>query len=79
MHVETLPAPVVLISPSGDDSLLVYTFENTLYHYIITATTGTIKLVQVGQIAFHGIVRAPARVRAVSWIIPDEQMRMFIR
>ncbi|KAI9870770.1 MAG: hypothetical protein M1830_003825, partial [Pleopsidium flavum] len=74
LHVENLPAPAVLISPSGDDSLLVYTFENTLFHYIITATTGTIKLVQVGQIAFHGIVRAPARVRAVSWIIPDAQM-----
>ena len=32
-------------------------------------------LVQVGQIALHGIVRAPARVRAVSWILPDHQLR----
>ncbi|KAF3481507.1 uncharacterized protein GIQ15_04266 [Arthroderma uncinatum] len=34
-----------------------------------------ISLVQVGQIAFHGIVRAPARVRAISWILPEDQLR----
>jgi hypothetical protein len=32
------------------------------------------KLVQVGQIAFHGIVRSPARVRGLSWVLPDSQM-----
>jgi WD40 repeat protein len=74
LHVETLPAPVVLIAPSGEDSLLVYTYDNLLYHYIFTAALGTIKLVQVGQIAFHGIVRSPARVRGLSWILPDEQL-----
>jgi RAB6A-GEF complex partner protein 1 len=57
------------------DSLLVYTYDNILYHYIITATPKAVELVQAGQIAFHGIVRAPARVRAVSWILPDEHLR----
>ena len=74
LHVQPLPAPVVLIASSGEESLLVYTYENSLYHYIFTATNNTISLVQVGQIAFHGIVRSPARVRALSWLLPDEQI-----
>ncbi|KFY15572.1 hypothetical protein V491_05638 [Pseudogymnoascus sp. VKM F-3775] len=73
-HAIRLPAPIVLVSPSGEDSLLVYTYDNLLYHYIFTPVDGTIKLVQVGQIAFHGIVRSPARVRGLSWILPDKQM-----
>lgn len=74
LHVETLPAPVVLITASGEDSLLVYTYDNLLYHYIFTTMSGTAKLIQVGQIAFNGIVRSPARVRGLSWILPDEQL-----
>ncbi|KAL3427792.1 RIC1 domain-containing protein [Phlyctema vagabunda] len=75
LHIQQLPAPVVLIAPSGEDSLLVYTYDNLLYHYIFTAASaGSVKLVQVGQIAFHGIVRSPARVRGLSWILPDEQI-----
>lgn len=73
-HVEVLPAPVVLITASGEDSLLVYTYDNLLYHYIFTTISGTAKLIQVGQIAFNGIVRSPARVRGLSWILPDEQL-----
>ncbi|KAI9674825.1 MAG: hypothetical protein M1817_001729 [Caeruleum heppii] len=74
-HIERLSAPVVVLSRSGDDSLLVYTYENILYHYIISAAADTVKLVLVGQIALHGIVRSPPRVRAISWILPDDQLR----
>ncbi|KAI9696586.1 MAG: hypothetical protein M1836_005605 [Candelina mexicana] len=74
LHVESLSAPAVLITPSGDDSLLVYTHENVVYHYIVTATADTVKLVLMGQIGFHGIVRATSRVRALSWILPDDQL-----
>ncbi|KAF2145566.1 uncharacterized protein K452DRAFT_264703 [Aplosporella prunicola CBS 121167] len=74
MHVERLPAPIVLIAPSGDDSLLVYTYENILYHYIINVANFSVRIVQVGQIALHGIIRAPPRVRALSWILPEEQL-----
>ncbi|KAJ9647891.1 WD40 repeat protein [Coniosporium tulheliwenetii] len=74
MHAEHLPAPIVLISTSGDDSLLAYTYENILYHYIVSAVHGSVKLVQVGQIALHGIIRAPLRVRALSWILPDSHL-----
>ena len=74
VHVERTVSPIVLISPTGEDSLLVYTYENILYHYVITATAEAVTLVQVGQIALHGIVRAPLRVRAVSWVLPDHQL-----
>lgn len=71
---QQLPAPVVLITTSGEDSLLVYTYDNLLYHFIFTPWADSIRLVQVGQIAFHGIVRSPARVRGLSWILPDSQL-----
>jgi hypothetical protein len=74
MHVEKLPAPIVLLAPSGADSLLVYTYDNNLYHYIINVTNASVKLHQVGLIALHGIIRAPPRVRALSWILPEEQL-----
>lgn len=75
VHVEALPSPAVFIGPSGEDSLLVYTYDNVLYHYVIDITPEGMHLVPVGQIAFHGIVRAPARVRAMSWVLPDNQLR----
>ncbi|KAJ5370328.1 uncharacterized protein N7496_006420 [Penicillium cataractarum] len=75
MHIEYLPSPVVFIGPSGEDSLLVYTYDNILYHYIINSMQTQITLVPVGQIAFNGIVRAPTRVRAISWVLPEDQMR----
>ena len=67
-----------MITPSGDDSLLVYTYENNLYHYVINTSKSSIQLVRVGQIGLHGIVRAPARVRAVTWYIPNHQLRMYV-
>lgn len=76
LYSEPLPAPAVFIGPSGEDSLLVYTYDNILYHYVINAVGTRISLVQVGQITFNGIVRAPARVRAISWILPEDQLRM---
>ncbi|KAF8469105.1 RIC1-domain-containing protein [Kalaharituber pfeilii] len=75
LHIETLPAPVVLVTLVGFDSLLAYTLDNILYHYVITPTKGTVKLVQVGQLTFHGIIRSPSRVRGLSWILPEEQIR----
>ncbi|RMJ25268.1 hypothetical protein PHISP_03844 [Aspergillus sp. HF37] len=75
LHIEYLPSPVVFIGPSGEDSLLVYTYDNILYHYIINSMQPRITLVPVGQIAFNGIVRAPTRVRAISWVLPEDQLR----
>lgn len=75
LHTEAFSMPIVFVGPSGEDSLLVYTYENILYHYILNTTNRGAQLVQVGQIAFHGIVRAPSRVRSVSWVLPDTQLR----
>jgi len=74
LHAQQMPAPVVLVTPSGEDSLLVYTYDNLLYHFIFAPAGGSLKLIQVGQIAFHGIVRSPARVRGLSWILPESQL-----
>ena len=75
LHTEAFAMPIVFVGPSGEDSLLVYTYENVLYHYILNITERGAQLVQVGQIAFHGIIRAPSRVRSVSWVVPDPQLR----
>ncbi|ATY62405.1 DUF1339 domain [Cordyceps militaris] len=74
LFTQKLPAPIVLVTTSGQDSLLVYTYENLLYHFIFTPWSDSVRLVQVGQIAFHGIVRSPARVRGLSWILPASQL-----
>lgn len=74
MFTQPMPAPIVLITPSGDDSLLVYTYENLLYHFVFAPVSGIVQPIQVGQIAFNGIVRSPARVRGLSWILPEQQM-----
>jgi WD40 repeat protein len=71
---QPMAAPVVLITVTGEDSLLAYTYDNLLYHYIFTPGPGSVKLVEVGHIAFHGIVRSPARVRGLSWILPEHQL-----
>lgn len=73
-HTEQLPAPAISTAVSGADSLIVYTYDNTLLHYIIITNASTSRLVQVGQIGFHGIIRAPPRVRSISWILPEDQL-----
>jgi hypothetical protein len=42
---------------------------------VINVADAAVKLIQVGQIALHGIIRAPPRVRALSWILPEDQIR----
>lgn len=73
-YTQQMATPVVLVTSTGEDSLLVYTYDNLLYHYIFAPMSGAIKLIEVGHIAFHGIVRSPARVRGLSWILPDHQL-----
>jgi hypothetical protein len=56
-----------------DNSLLVYTADNTLYHFLVIPTKETIKLHLCGSISFQGILQIPSRVRALSWMIPQAQ------
>ncbi|KAJ7293159.1 RIC1-domain-containing protein [Mycena rebaudengoi] len=75
LHREIIPCPVVILS-LVDNSLLVYTADNTLYHYLIVPTTDTIKLHLCGSITFNGIIAAPSAVRMLSWMIPSAQKQL---
>lgn len=75
LHREVITSPVVILS-LVDNSLLVYTADNTLYHYLIVPTADTIKLHLCGSITFSGIIAAPSAVRMLSWMIPSAQKRM---
>ncbi|KAF8213519.1 RIC1-domain-containing protein [Mycena galopus ATCC 62051] len=74
LHREIISCPVVILS-LVDNSLLVYTADNTLYHYLIVPTSDTIKLHLCGSITFTGIIAAPSAVRMLSWMIPSSQKR----
>lgn len=74
LHREVLSTPVVILS-LVDNSLLVYTADNTLYHYLIVPTKDTIKLHLCGSINFNGVIVAPSAVRVLSWMIPAAQKR----
>lgn len=76
LHREMIPSAVVILS-LVDNSLLVYTADNTLYHYLIVPTSETIKLHLCGSITFTGIIAAPSAVRMLSWMIPSAQKRKF--
>ena len=58
-----------------DNSLLVYTADNTLHHYLIIPTEESIKLHLCGSISFEGVIAAPSAVRVLSWMIPSAQKR----
>jgi hypothetical protein len=74
LHHEMLAAPVIILS-IVDNSLLVYTADNTLQHYLIVPTADSIKLHLCGSITFTGIIAAPKAVRMLSWMIPGVQKR----
>ncbi|WVR09306.1 hypothetical protein IAU60_006371 [Kwoniella sp. DSM 27419] len=75
LHSQTLPSPV-LVMTLLDNSLLVYTADNTLYHFLILPTQTSIKLHLCGSISFRGIVQVPSRVRGMSWMIPLAQKNL---
>jgi len=74
LHREILTSPVIILS-LVDNSLLVYTADNTLHHYLIVPTEDAITLHLCGSIAFSGIINAPSAVRMLSWMIPASQKR----
>lgn len=73
LHEEAFAAPIVLLS-IYDSSLLVYTSDNTLTHFLITTTpNGRAALRLCGSIGFEGVIRDPLRVRGMSWLLPPTQ------
>ncbi|KAF9056469.1 RIC1-domain-containing protein [Panaeolus papilionaceus] len=75
LHREVLPAPVVILS-IVDNSLLVYTADNNLLHYLVVPTADSIKLHLCGSITFSGIIHSPNSVRMLSWMIPNVQKQL---
>ncbi|KAI0080014.1 RIC1-domain-containing protein [Panus rudis PR-1116 ss-1] len=75
LHREVLSSPVVILS-LVDNSLLVYTADNTLHHYLIIPTADTIRLHLCGSISFDGVIAAPTAVRVLSWMIPAAQKQI---
>ena len=72
LHIEVLNSPVVL-SSLFDNSLLVYTEDNTFYHFLIEITQRDIRLTLCGSMSFEGVVGEPMRVRGMSWLVEEQQ------
>ncbi|KAK1921027.1 RIC1-domain-containing protein [Papiliotrema laurentii] len=75
LFLQSMPAPILVMSLL-DNSLLVYTADNTLYHFLIVASGQSVKLNACGSISFAGIVQVPSRVRALSWLVPRAQKEL---
>ncbi|KZV74702.1 RIC1-domain-containing protein [Peniophora sp. CONT] len=75
LHREMLSAPAVLMA-LVDNSLLVYTADNVLTHYLVVPTEASIALRMCGSIGFEGVIAHPAAVRALSWMIPSAQKQL---
>jgi hypothetical protein len=69
---EVLTAEVIAMTLM-ENSLLVYTADNVLSHFIIMPTAKTIQLHLCGSIGFEGVIAFPRTVRSLSWMIPESQ------
>lgn len=74
LHTEHLDHAVIHMCISGQDSLLVYTHGNVLHHFVLVRDQDSMYIEQIGQIGFQGIIRAPARVRSMCWIVPGQSV-----
>lgn len=75
LQAQSLPSPV-LVMTLLDNSLLVYTADSMLYHFLILPTRESIRIQLCGSMSFAGLVPVPSRVRALSWLIPEAQKRL---
>jgi len=77
LHREPLTSPVVILS-LVNNSLLVYTTDNTLLHYLVVPTAEAIKLYPAGSISFDGVIANPNAVWVLSSMIPTAQKCWFL-
>ncbi|EJU04689.1 RIC1-domain-containing protein [Dacryopinax primogenitus] len=75
LHVEEFLSPILNLSLI-DNSLLVYTADNNLFHFLIVPTRDTIQLHLCGSISFNGVINTPHAVRGMSWMIPPVQKQL---
>lgn len=74
LDLQLVPDPVI-VTAIFDTSVLVYTAGNVLFHYLVVPTRERIRLELCGSISFDGVIGEPARVRALSWMVPPEQQQ----
>ncbi len=74
LDLQVLPSPVILTS-LFDNSLVVYTADKHFLPFLIDLSQDRIRLRLCGSITFDGVVGEPARVRGMSWMIPESQQR----
>jgi hypothetical protein len=77
LHREVFVASIVSLSLVDSNSLLVYTADNTLFHFLVLPTRDSISLHLCGSISFDGVVGVPGIVRGLSWMIPKEHRGKF--
>ncbi|KAK2461688.1 hypothetical protein APHAL10511_006151 [Amanita phalloides] len=75
LHREIISSPIVIMS-LVDNSLLVYTADNILYHYLVVPGANGFKLRLCGSINFEGIIVQTTAVRTLSWMIPSAQKQL---
>ncbi|KAI0035243.1 RIC1-domain-containing protein [Vararia minispora EC-137] len=75
LHRELLTSAVVTMA-LVDNSLLVYTIDNTLSHFLVVPTDDSIMLHLCGSMSFDGVIAQPSAVRALSWMIPGAQKQL---
>ena len=79
LYRENVESAILLMSLLGD-TLLVYCLDNILYHFLVVALSDNDvdqrqpRLIPFGQINFRGIIHSPTRIRAISWILPEERI-----
>ena len=71
-----MSSPIVILS-LVDNSLLVYTADNNLYHYLVIPGANGFKLRLCGSISFEGIIAQKTAVRTLSWMIPSAHKREY--
>lgn len=63
--------PVILLSVK-DNTLLVYTEENIVYHFAIAATpSGSVRLQELDAIDLSDVIDRPKQVKAMEWVVPE--------
>lgn len=54
----------------ADDSLLVYTSDNMLYHFLVQATPETVEIQLCQSIPLVEFIPTPGHVKSITWALP---------
>lgn len=69
LHIEPVDHAVLYMS-LDDDSLLVYTSNNILHHFLVQATLETVGLRLCHSIPLAEFISTPSHVKSITWALP---------